>query len=76
MSQGLTEFERSCLGIVASHLLSVRKIVECLGDSALEDYCRHGSLNEQKIKDLEELKGLVPDADDDISDQESEDDGE
>ena len=74
IGQDLTEFERSCLGIVASHLLGVRKIIECLGYSALEDYCRHGSLGEQKIKDLEELKGLAPDGDEDNSDQESEKD--
>ena len=38
-------------------------MVECLGDSALENYCTHGSLPEQKIIELEELKGLVPDDD-------------
>ena len=52
----------------------MKKIVDCLGASALEDYCRHGHLSEEKVKELEELEGTMPDFDSEDEDQESDDD--
>ena len=52
----------------------MKKIVECLGPSALEDYCRHGYLSAKKIKELEELEGTTPDLESEDEDQESDED--
>ena len=52
----------------------MKKIVECLGASALEDFCRHGNLPKEKIQELEELEGTMPDTDSEDEDQESDED--
>ena len=68
-----TDYERECLKTVSKYLPSLRKMVKVLGMSALADYSRHGNLSDDKVKGLEAVEGLSPDADNDNDNEDGED---
>ncbi|KAL8779989.1 MAG: hypothetical protein Q9213_006678 [Squamulea squamosa] len=47
LTEGFGSFQHACLAYVISELPSIQNLVQCLGDNALEDFCRNGRLSKE-----------------------------
>ena len=52
-----TAFQRVCVEVISAYLPSITGLVELLGEAALEDYCRHGFLEQDKLDAVAAFKG-------------------
>ena len=55
-----TAFQRVCVEVISAYLPSITGLVEVLGEAALEDYCRHGFLEQEKLDAVAAFKGYRP----------------
>ena len=55
-----TVFQRVCVEVISAYLPSITGLVELLGETALEDYCRHGFLEQDKLDAVAAFKGYKP----------------
>lgn len=55
-----TAFQRVCVEVISAYLPSITGLVEVLGEAALEDYCRHGFLEQEKLDAVTAFKGYRP----------------
>ena len=77
VSNRWTNFQRRCLAYIAEFLPSIRGLVNVLGDDALEEYCRHGCLDKDRIVMIEDWADRrILETDDDDDEDEKEEDGD
>ena len=55
-----TVFQRVCVKVISAYLPSITGLVELLGEAALEDYCRNGFLEQDKLDAVAAFKGYRP----------------
>ena len=55
-----TVFQRLCMEVISDYLPSIMGLVSGLGEDALDDYCRHGYLKQEKIDAIKAFKGCCP----------------
>ena len=46
--------------VISEYLPSITGLVSALGEDALDNYCRHGYLEREKIDAVEAIKGCCP----------------
>ena len=52
-----TNFQRVCMEIISDHLPGITGLVDVLGEKALDDYCRYGHLDQEKIDAVVAFQG-------------------
>ena len=60
VTQDWTVFQRVCMQVISEYLPSITGLVSVLGEDALDDYCRHGYLEREKIDAVKAFKGCCP----------------
>ena len=55
-----TVFQRLCMEVISDYLPSIMGLVSALGKDALDDYCRHGYLRQEKIDAIKTFNGCCP----------------
>ncbi|KAK0513739.1 hypothetical protein JMJ35_003461 [Cladonia borealis] len=55
-----TVFQRVCMEVISEYLPSITGLVSVLGEDALDDYCRFGYLEQEKIDAVKAFKGCYP----------------
>ena len=55
-----TVFQRVCVEVISEYLPSITGLVTILGENALDDYCRHGYLEREKIDAVVAFEGCHP----------------
>ena len=55
-----TVFQRACMAVISEYLPSITGLVNVLGKDALDNYCRHGYLEREKIDAVMAFKGCCP----------------
>ncbi len=55
-----TAFQRVCVEVISDYLPSITGLVSVLGEDALDDYCRYGYLEQEKIDAVVAFKGCHP----------------
>ena len=53
-------FQRECVQVISEYLPSITGLVELLGEAALDNYCRHGLLEQEIIDAVAAFKGYRP----------------
>ena len=55
-----TAFQRACMEVISEYLPSIKGLVSVLGEDALDNYCRYGYLEREKIDAVVAFKGCYP----------------
>ena len=55
-----TVFQRVCVEVISEYLPSITGLVKLLGKDALDDYCRYGYLEQEKIDAVVAFEGRCP----------------
>ena len=70
-----TAFQRLCVEVISEYLPSITRLVELLGETALEDYCRHGFLGQDTVDAVAAFKGYRPPVTETEEDDSGDEDG-
>lgn len=60
VTQDWTMFQRVCMEVISDYLPSITGLVSVLGEDALDDYCRFGCLEREKMDAVVAFKGCRP----------------